>query len=70
MNGTSRIVRRANKQPKLASGELLYLNVARLKAGAHYTGNTGKREKYLSEKTPVQLSVTGFADNPSSVYFL
>jgi hypothetical protein len=30
-------------------GELRYLNAARLKAGAHYTGNRPKREHYLSE---------------------
>ena len=50
-------------------GKLQYLNVARLKAGAHYTGITEKREIFLQEKAAVRLSVTGFADNPPSVYF-
>jgi hypothetical protein len=30
-------------------GKLRYLNAARLKAGAHYTGIRPKREHYLSE---------------------
>jgi hypothetical protein len=34
-------------------GELRYLNAARLKAGAHYTGIRSKRELYLSENCGV-----------------
>jgi hypothetical protein len=50
-------------------GELRYLNAARLKAGAHYTGIRSKRELYLSENCRVQRSVTRFADNRATVYF-
>jgi hypothetical protein len=50
-------------------GELHHLNEARLKAGAHYTGITQKREFFLSEKPAEYLVVTGFADNPAKVYF-
>jgi hypothetical protein len=50
-------------------GELRYLNAARLKAGAHYTGISPKRELFLSEKTGVHRCVMGFADNRATVYF-
>ncbi|MCK9800222.1 hypothetical protein M1B34_21620 [Pseudomonas sp. MAFF 302030] len=50
-------------------GELQYLNVARLKAGAHYTGITQKREFFLSEKSAERLCGTGFAQRPAKVYF-
>ncbi|MDP9527437.1 hypothetical protein [Pseudomonas protegens] len=50
-------------------GELHYLNVARLKAGAHYTGITQKREFFLSEKSAQRPMVTGFAQTRRARYF-
>ena len=42
-------------------GEMRYLNEALLKAGAHYTGITQKREFFLSEKSAKPPTTTGFA---------
>ncbi|MBP5098592.1 MULTISPECIES: hypothetical protein [Pseudomonas] len=50
-------------------GELHYLNVARLKAGAHYTGITQKREFFLSEKSAEHPIVMGFAQTSAARYF-
>jgi hypothetical protein len=41
-------------------GKLRYLNAARLKAGAHYTGFCPKRELFLSAESLCQRCVTGF----------
>jgi hypothetical protein len=41
-------------------GELRYLNAARLKAGAHYTGFSPKRELFLSAECVCHRYVTGF----------
>ncbi|WP_244192338.1 hypothetical protein [Pseudomonas rhodesiae] len=39
-------------------GELRYLNAARLKAGAHYTGNSRKRELFLSAAADKRAAAT------------
>ncbi|MCE4053976.1 hypothetical protein [Pseudomonas sp. Au-Pse12] len=50
-------------------GELHHLNVAWLKAGAHYTGITQKREFFLSEKSAEHPIVMGFAQASMARYF-
>ncbi|MGC5701096.1 hypothetical protein J4P02_12920 [Pseudomonas sp. NFXW11] len=50
-------------------GEMRYLNEARLKAGAHYTGITQKVELFLSEKSTELPIVMGFAQTRTTNYF-
>ncbi|CAI8784971.1 hypothetical protein EMIT043CA1_190070 [Pseudomonas brassicacearum] len=50
-------------------GELRYLDAARLKAGAHYTGIRPKRELFLLPDTVMGLAVTGPGVNGTTVCF-
>ncbi len=42
--------------------EMRHLNVARLKAGAHYTGFIKKKKRFFKTNSSVCLCIPGFGD--------